>query len=364
MKQLFFSIILAFTTINCLAQTNTFPTTGNVGIGTTSPAAKLDIGGFITTPALSSPVAVMSSNGNNITGLELQNTNTGIGADARIVLSDPTGAYFAFAMPGTGNTSANLFGKTRSTTAFLFTSAARDMAFGTAGAKTLTLGTSNAARMTILSTGEIGIGTATPAAKLDVFTTSENLRLSYDATHYASFNTSSLGSVAITRNASPLATEGLEIFGSNGEVSITSNNSTNAALYVKSNGAGNVVSFLDGANTAFTILDGGNVGIGTATPTEALSVNGKIRSKEVKVETANWPDYVFKPSYQLTPLSEVKLYIDKNQHLPEMPSEQEIAKNGQNLGEINKLLVKKIEELTLYLITLENRVKELEKKDK
>jgi hypothetical protein len=94
----------------------------------------------------------------------------------------------------------------------------------------------------------------------------------------------------------------------------------------------------------------GLIGIGTTTPHEALSVNGNIRSKEVKVEIANWPDYVFKPAYKLPSLTEVKNYIDKNQHLPDVPSEQDVTKNGINLGEMNKLLMKKVEELTLYLI--------------
>lgn len=94
----------------------------------------------------------------------------------------------------------------------------------------------------------------------------------------------------------------------------------------------------------------GNVGIGTTNPREALSVNGNIRSKQVTVELANWPDYVFKKGYQLPSLQEVKAYIDQNQHLPGIPSEQQITKEGLNLGEMNKLLMKKVEELTLYLI--------------
>jgi len=104
----------------------------------------------------------------------------------------------------------------------------------------------------------------------------------------------------------------------------------------------------------------GNVGIGTNTPREALSVNGNIRAKQIKVEIANWPDYVFKPTYQLPSLTEVKTYIDQNQHLPEIPSEQEIAKEGQNIGEMNRLLLKKVEELTLYLIEQNKRIEKLE----
>jgi hypothetical protein len=105
-----------------------------------------------------------------------------------------------------------------------------------------------------------------------------------------------------------------------------------------------------GASIAIKALMNGNVGIGTATPTEKLSVNGNVRAKEIKVESANWPDYVFKTGYKLQSLDETKAYITKNGHLSEIPSEKEIALNGLSLGEMNKLLVKKIEELTLYLI--------------
>ncbi|GAB3909951.1 hypothetical protein [Mucilaginibacter boryungensis] len=99
------------------------------------------------------------------------------------------------------------------------------------------------------------------------------------------------------------------------------------------------------------------VGIGTTTPDELLSVNGTIHSKEVKINLSGLPDYVFKRNYHLPTLAEVKTYIDKNSHLPEIPSAQEVEKNGLNLGEMNKLLLKKVEELTLYLIDKDKEVK-------
>ncbi len=94
----------------------------------------------------------------------------------------------------------------------------------------------------------------------------------------------------------------------------------------------------------------GNVGIGTPSPTHKLSVNGNIRAHEIKVETANWPDYVFAKDYKLTSLQETEFYIKKNGHLPGFPSAMEVEKNGVDLGEMNAKLLQKIEELTLHLI--------------
>lgn len=110
------------------------------------------------------------------------------------------------------------------------------------------------------------------------------------------------------------------------------------------------------------ITGAGKVGIGTTNPDELLSVNGTIHSKEVKVNLTGLPDYVFKPTYRLPSLAEVKSYIDKNQHLPEVPSATEVEENGLNLGEMNKLLLKKVEELTLYLIE-ENKAKQAQQKE-
>lgn len=94
----------------------------------------------------------------------------------------------------------------------------------------------------------------------------------------------------------------------------------------------------------------GSFGIGTSTPTEKLSVNGKIRAKEIKVEATGWPDYVFEDGYQSKSLTELEAFIKQYKHLPEVPSAKEVEQNGVALGEMNKILLKKIEELTLLLI--------------
>lgn len=116
------------------------------------------------------------------------------------------------------------------------------------------------------------------------------------------------------------------------------------------------------------INSGGNVGIGTTNPQSKLAVNGKITCQEVEVTLVGWPDYVFAKDYKLRSLSEVETFINENNHLPDVPSEQEVLKEGVNIGEMNAILLKKIEELTLYMIDLKkeneeikSQLKELEK---
>jgi hypothetical protein len=97
-----------------------------------------------------------------------------------------------------------------------------------------------------------------------------------------------------------------------------------------------------------------NVGIGTTTPDEKLTVKGKIHTQEVRVDMSGplVPDYVFAEDYKLKSLQEVEDYIKENKHLPEIPSAQEIEKNGLMLAEMNMNLLKKMEEMTLYMIEM------------
>jgi hypothetical protein len=108
----------------------------------------------------------------------------------------------------------------------------------------------------------------------------------------------------------------------------------------------------------------GNVGIGTTTPDQKLTVNGTIHSKEVKVDLAvPAPDYVFEKEYKLPSLDSIKIYIDQNKHLPEVPSAKEMEANGVQLGEMNMLLLKKMEEMTLYMIDVDKRLSILRKEN-
>ncbi|HEY9662582.1 MAG TPA: hypothetical protein V6C65_29360, partial [Allocoleopsis sp.] len=97
----------------------------------------------------------------------------------------------------------------------------------------------------------------------------------------------------------------------------------------------------------FVINNAGNVGIGTATPQAKLDVNGDIK---VKDWTLSVPDYVFDQAYELRNLNELRHYIDRHKHLPDVPSAQTVHEEGVNLGEFCMSLLKKIEELSLYVL--------------
>ncbi|PWG78070.1 hypothetical protein [Pararcticibacter amylolyticus] len=111
------------------------------------------------------------------------------------------------------------------------------------------------------------------------------------------------------------------------------------------------------------IVSNGNVGIGITNPSDKLSVNGNIRAREIKVENTNWPDYVFSSAHVKLSLRELETFISSNKHLPEIPSAKEIEKEGVNLSEMNAKLLKKIEELTLYIIEINKKVEGLQLKN-
>ncbi|WP_159075846.1 tail fiber protein [Muricauda brasiliensis] len=105
----------------------------------------------------------------------------------------------------------------------------------------------------------------------------------------------------------------------------------------------------------------GKVGIGTIAPgAYQLAVKGKIRAEEIKVETG-WADYVFKEGYNLPTLEEVERHIKEKGHLINIPSAEEVSQNGVELGEMNKLLLEKIEELTLYTLQQEKEIQQYQK---
>jgi hypothetical protein len=122
--------------------------------------------------------------------------------------------------------------------------------------------------------------------------------------------------------------------------------------------------FATSGQTRMTIFENGYVGIGvTGVPTAELTVGGKVHAREVKVNISagTGPDYVFLSSYRLRPLSEVSLFINQHHHLPEVPEAASMEKDGVNVSEMNMLLLKKIEELTLYIIDQNEKLEAVNK---
>ncbi len=114
-------------------------------------------------------------------------------------------------------------------------------------------------------------------------------------------------------------------------------------------------------NAQSQLYFGGDVGIGTDSPDEKLTVKGTVHAEKVKVDlNVPGPDYVFDVNYSFPTLKELKKYIERHKHLPEIPSAKEMEANGIDIGNMSMLLLKKIEELTLYQINLLDKLNKLE----
>ncbi|MBK8846907.1 MAG: hypothetical protein IPO27_10325 [Bacteroidetes bacterium] len=180
-------------------------------------------------------------------------------------------------------------------------------------------------RLVVLNNGNIGIGTSTPDARLHVGAGTDASAAS--------------GGYLVT---GLLTSENLVM--DNNEI-MARNNGATATLYFNHSG-GNIA----------MCSGGGQVTIGTATPASGylLSVDGKVMAEEIRVElSGNWPDYVFGKDYNLPSIEEVEKTISEKGHLPNMPSAKEVETTGGfQVGEMQTKLLEKVEELTLYIIQL------------
>ena len=184
--------------------------------------------------------------------------------------------------------------------------------------------------MTFLQNGNVGIGTSTPNAKLELngsFIQSPN-------------NILYLGHVGTNDTRLKISTNNL--YGAYMDYS--------HALYVRTANQTNIMTF----------LQNGNVGIGASNPTVKLDVTGVVRAHEVKVCLNQGCDYVFDDDYELMNLNDLSFFIKTNKHLPDVAPAAQMEEEGINLSEMNALLLKKVEELTLYILQQEERIKALE----
>lgn len=164
-----------------------------------------------------------------------------------------------------------------------------------------------APKAALLQNGNMGIGTMTPAFKLDV--------------------NGAINATAVNLNGVPLVSSqwtnsGTTIYYSAGKVAIGTTLTSNPNNYT-------------------------------------LAVNGKIGAKDVQIEASSWPDYVFENDYPIPSLEEVEAYIKRNKRLEGMPSAGQVEKEGYSIGEVDELLLKKVEELTLYIIQQQKEIEGL-----
>lgn len=225
---------------------------------------------------------------------------------------------------------------------------------------------------TFPTNGNVGIGTLNPISKLDISTINNaiinvsggqagyiNAALVLKATH--STNYRGLGMFMYDTNGRNEWFVGRPYAGSDQFVIYRNDNVSSHADWSAAtrDGAGKFT----GVKAFFKISSTGNVGIGTLGSDTAykLSVNGKIRAKEIKVE-ADWADFVFEEDYKLRSLNELEQFIQKNRHLPDIPTEKEVDAEGISLGVMNSKLLQKIEEQTLYILQLQKQLELVNKR--
>ena len=385
-----------FGCVSARAQTNTFPSTGDVGIGTTTPSAKLHVVG---------QDAHFFSNAADNT-LELgRDTNQKI-----LIRAADTHLFFDWIQDADENNPHIMY--------------FRNLAQGTSPSNDIRFQTSSTDRMTIKANGNIGIGTSAPGALLHINNGNDSYGAILANANESSFSlyTKTLGTqpvniesfriglkygldenngyisfyrgdgtgggflglgtngserVRISKDgnvgigtANPLAN--LQVMGGIGiNTGVAGNLSSGGSLAIgdgdtglKQQGDG-ILSIFTNNTERIRISNGqGNVGIGTTAPDEKLTVKGRIHAEEVKVDlSVPGPDYVFKKGYDLKSLEEVQEHIRAKGHLPNIPSAQEMEKNGVELGLMNMKLLEKIEELTLYTIEQQKRIQHLEKEN-
>lgn len=251
----------------------------------------------------------------------------------------------------------------------------------TTGAYPLLFGTGNSLRMMINSSGNVGIGTNSPGTKFEVnggivrLTTNTYGFLQIGAYNntdnfgyvsaagqsngtglkFQTTNGPSSASAADQMIITNAGTVGIGTMSPNATYRLDVSGSINAsALFVNGSAITGSQWTTTGTNVSFGLA--GNVGIGSSNPDAKLTVNGTVHAKEVKVDlSVPGPDYVFDKEYNLLSLEDVRNYIATHNHLPEVPSASEMEKNGVNVSEMNMILLKKVEELTLYIMELEGK---------
>jgi hypothetical protein len=340
MRRIFFTLLIILFAIILKAQTNTFPPSGNVGIGTVTtpvPVTKLHIKNNSTTLSNSNFITI---DNRGLTPNEGSYTTTHVIGGMLFAgyrdVRNPANIAGIWAVRTSASNGLASYG---------------DLVFGASNNYGTNITTDNVLpieRMRILATGEVGMGTGSPQANLHVATSlsqsaSLGLKLATGDGNFMLLNPSF--AFANYNNIVKAGDQGI-IFSGNG----TGTGSFCIAPYIN-------------ATSGIRIDADGDVSIGTNdTKNYKFAVNGSaIFTKVVVKPYSGWADYVFEPSYKLPSLSSVEGYIESNKHLPGVPSAEDVEANGIDLGDNQTILLQKTEELTLYIIDQDKKLEEQKK---
>ncbi|CAM1368303.1 exported hypothetical protein [Tenacibaculum sediminilitoris] len=306
-----------------------------VGIGTTTPQTKLDVNGIIQVGEKKATdggiIIAQKYNDNNYIGTLSSNYSSG----ALIM------GYGAAGMPnqGVGQLVSTFDNWNGFRSAIRVASGTFEFVSSPTKLQTTVGEQINVeSRFFINNQGKVGIGTTNPSAKLDVngIITSRNEIRSLSVNPGFLFDES-------------------DVIDKNWHIQVNGGN----LKFYEVNDARSIWS-----QKMFIESGSGKVGIGTTTTgNHKLAVEGSIGAREIKVEAGTWSDFVFYDDYQLPTLTEVENHIKEKGHLKDIPSAKEVKKNGFFLGAMDAKLLQKIEELTLYTIQQEKKIKVLEKQN-
>ncbi|KQW99227.1 hypothetical protein [Flavobacterium sp. Root420] len=338
-RYIVFFLILT-TQINFAQNTSPFPVSGNVGIGTTAPLYRLHLSGYHN----DSQILLHSLGGGDdarqadlmLWSSEPEVSYSGVGIGNNVAVSTSRGMHLLNIIRG--GSYLRLLDNS--------------MSFGIVSSSGV-----NKEVLTLDTQGNAGFGTNSPVSKLSI---AGSLTINGGLTNTLA-RPSITSKTLLTGEIRGYSNSGNDY--DDGFLRISAGGGTTPGIksYIDLAGYstvpdmnGNIV-FGTSGSERMRIDRNGYIGIGTSSPDSKLAVNGTIHSKEVKVDMNGWSDFVFKKEYNLPTLQEVEKHINKKGHLEDIPSEEEVLKNGINLGEMNAKFLQKIEELTLYLIQQEKK---------
>ena len=323
---------------NTLSEKMRISDNGNIGIGTTQPKEKLEINGSLSFSRLYDRVGNFEQAGTKIYQIFSDDNGS---AEANIQFFRNKSSRGG----GIRSSSEIRFSTTNST----YYSDSQEHKLSE--------------KMVIKGNGNVGIGTTSPSSKLNIRSTVSPSNTYPPSEKNDYYKIKDYDLLYLQQDGNNKIGPSIFMKGFN-----AGNSFSGRISLIENGGANGDIAFLTSTangynqNEVMRITSKSTVGIGTTdTKGFELGVNGKIAATEVKVATySNWADFVFKKDYQLPTLLDVENHIKEKGHLKDIPSAKEVEKNGFFLGEMDAKLLQKIEELTLYTIEQEKKIKALE----